>query len=93
MVLGEDSRSTALKHLPIEHHRFDGFPDGEVPQFRVLVGGLVDHVANTEFIKHARHKPEMIEDLRTVQWRLWREVRAVRVAHSLLLYRGDCSGT
>ena len=67
------------KPQAIEHHRFDGFPHREVAHFRVLVGGLVDDVTNTEFVKHASHKPEMIEDLRAVQWRLWQEVRAVRV--------------
>src|ERR671933_2153472 len=48
------------KPQAIEHHRFDGFPHREVAHFRILVGGLVDNIANTEFIKHASHKSEMI---------------------------------
>jgi hypothetical protein len=48
------------KPQAIEHPRFDGCPHCEVAPFRVLVGGLVDNVANTEFVKHASHQPEMI---------------------------------
>jgi hypothetical protein len=39
----------------IEPHRFDRFTHGEVPQFRILLGGLVDNVANAEFVEHASH--------------------------------------
>ena len=77
----------------IEHHRFDSFTYREVAHFRVVVSGLVDDVANTEFCKHASYKPEMIYDLRAVQWRLWRDVRAIRVSYRLLLCRGNCIDT
>jgi hypothetical protein len=50
----------------IEHHRFDGFPDSEVPQFRVLVGGSVDDVAQAEFVEHASHKTEVVQHLAMV---------------------------
>jgi hypothetical protein len=48
------------KPQAIEHHRFDGLPDGEVPHFRVVVGGAVENVANAEFLEHARDKAEMV---------------------------------
>jgi hypothetical protein len=48
------------KPQAIEHHRFDRLPHGEIPQFRVLLGGLINHVANAEFIEHARDKAEVI---------------------------------
>jgi hypothetical protein len=54
------------KSQPIEHHRFDGFPDGEVPQFRVLAGRLIEDIANAEFLKHASDKAEMVQNLATV---------------------------
>jgi len=50
---------------------------------------LVEDVANAEFFTHASHKPQMISDLRAVWVRLWRDVRAVRLSHNLLLCRGD----
>jgi hypothetical protein len=73
----------------IEPHGFDGFPHREVTPCRVVLGGLVENVTQTKFVTHARHTPAMSEDLRTGQWRLWRAVRAVRIAHRLLLGRGD----
>jgi len=41
-----------------------------------LVGGVVENVANAEFVKHACHKPQMIEDLRAVRLWRWRDDRA-----------------
>jgi len=81
------------KFQTIEHHRFDSFTYREVAHFRVVVSGLVDDVAKTEFCKHASYKPERISDLRAVQWRLGREVRAIRGSHRLLLCSGECIDT
>ena len=44
----------------IEHHGFDSFPDGEVAHFRVLLGRLVNDIANAKFVKHARDEAEVI---------------------------------
>jgi hypothetical protein len=44
----------------IEHHRFDGFPDGEVSHFRVLLRRFVYDVAYTKFVKHARDEAKVI---------------------------------
>jgi hypothetical protein len=54
------------KPQAIEHHRFDGFPHGEVPHFRVLLRGSVDDVAQAEFVEHASHKAEVVQHLATV---------------------------
>jgi hypothetical protein len=51
----------------IEHHRFDRFIHGEVPQFRVLWRGLVDDVAHAEFVEHASDKAKVVQDLATVR--------------------------
>jgi hypothetical protein len=51
----------------IEHHRFDGFPDSEVPHFRILVGGVIEDVANAEFVEHASDKAEVVQDLAAVR--------------------------
>jgi hypothetical protein len=50
-----------------EHHRFDAFTHGEIPHFRVLLHGLLDNVANAEFVEHASHKAEVIQDLAMVR--------------------------
>jgi hypothetical protein len=65
------------KPQAIEHHGFDSFPHGEIPQFRILVGGVIEDVANAEFVKHPRDKPQMIQDLRAVRLRRWHDGRAV----------------
>jgi hypothetical protein len=51
----------------IEHHRFDGFTYGEVPQFRVLWRGVVDDVANADFVEHASDKAEVVQHLATIR--------------------------
>jgi hypothetical protein len=48
------------KSQTIEHHCFDGFPDGEVPHFWVLLRRFVYDFANAKFVKHARDKAKMI---------------------------------
>jgi hypothetical protein len=40
--LGDEVERLIDTPQAIEHQRFDGFPDGEVPQFRVLVGDVVE---------------------------------------------------
>ena len=64
---GDEVEGLSDQPSAIEHHGFDGFPHGEVPQFRVLVGGLVDHVAHAECVEHASHKAEVVQDLATVR--------------------------
>jgi hypothetical protein len=51
----------------IEHHRFDGFTEGEVSHFRVLVRGLVEDNAYAEFVEHASHKAEVVQHLAAVR--------------------------
>jgi len=48
------------KPQAIEHHRFDSLTYREVPHFWVLVGGLIEDVANAEFIEHASDKAEVV---------------------------------
>jgi hypothetical protein len=55
------------KPQAIEHHGFDGLSHREVPHFRVVVGGVIEDVANAEFIEHASDKAEMVQDLATVR--------------------------
>jgi hypothetical protein len=44
----------------IQHHRFDGLTHREVPQFRVVVGRLIEDVANGECVEHARDKAKVV---------------------------------
>jgi len=48
------------KSQAIEHYRFDGFTHGGIPYFWVLMGSLIEDVADAEFVKHGRNKPQMI---------------------------------
>jgi hypothetical protein len=61
----------------IEHHRVDGFSEGEVPLFRVLLGGLVEDVANAECVEHTRDKAEVVQNLTALHG---------LIAHHHLLY-------
>jgi hypothetical protein len=72
----------AVEHLidtpqAIEHHRVDGFPEGEVPLFRVWLGGMVEDVANAEFVEHPRDKAKVVPNLTAVHGLL---------GHNYLLY-------
>jgi hypothetical protein len=51
----------------LAHHRVDRFTHGEVQQFRMLLGGVVDRVAHAEFVEHASDKAEVVQDLATVR--------------------------
>jgi hypothetical protein len=77
----------------VEDHGFDGMACGHQTHFRVLLGGFINDFGDTEFFKHARNKAKVISDLRAVRLRLRRDVRTVRLSHSLLLCRGDCIDT
>jgi hypothetical protein len=48
------------KPQAIEHHRFDGFPHSQVAHFGVLLGRVIEDVADAEFVKHARDKTEVV---------------------------------
>jgi hypothetical protein len=57
----------SAKPQAVEYHRFHGFTYREVPHFRVVVGGVVENVANAEFVEHASDKAEMVQDLALVR--------------------------
>jgi len=50
----------------MEHHRVDGFPEGQVPLFRVLVGGMVENVAHAECVEHTSDKAEVVQHVTAV---------------------------
>src|SRR5262245_22047832 len=81
---GDDVERLIDEPQAIEHHRFDGFPHGEVSHFRVLTGRLVDDVTNAKFVEHACDKAEVIQDLATVSGLVGH--------HNLLCWWGDCKG-
>ena len=58
--LGDQIEGLIAKPQPVEDHRFDGFAHGEVTHFRILLGGLVDNVANAKFVEHACDKTKMV---------------------------------
>jgi hypothetical protein len=63
---GHEIQGLINKSEPIEHHRFDGFADGEVPHLWVVVGRLIENGANAEFVEHASDQAEVVQDLATV---------------------------
>ena len=91
--MGDEVELLVDKAQTVEHHGFDRMAGGHNPHFRVLLGGLINDLRDAEFFKHARDKAQ--GDLRPACGTVaaWRDVRAVRVSHSLLLCRGDCIGT
>jgi hypothetical protein len=54
------------KSQAIEHQRFDGCPDREVPHCRVLGRRLSEDVAKPEFVAQASDKAEVVSHLATV---------------------------
>jgi hypothetical protein len=40
---------------------------GEVPHFRVLLGRLIEDVANAECVEHASDKAEVVQDLAPIR--------------------------
>src|SRR5882724_7331691 len=50
----------------VEDHRFDGMAGGDDAHLRVLLGRLVNDFSNAKFVKHARDKAKMIQDLTAV---------------------------
>jgi hypothetical protein len=50
----------------IAHHRFDGFPNGQVTHCRVLLGGVIQGVTDAECVEHASDKAELIQTLTMV---------------------------
>lgn len=63
---GDQGERVMDKPQTIEHHRFHGFTHCEVPHFRVLVGGLVEDVANAEFVAHPSDKSQVVQDVAAV---------------------------
>ena len=57
---GDEGERLVDKPQTIEHHRFDGFPDGEVSHCRVLLRRFVSDVAYAKFVKHARDEAKVI---------------------------------
>jgi hypothetical protein len=91
--MGHEVELLVDKAETIEHHRFHCMASGHNTHFRVLLRHLINNLCDAEFFEHARDQTQVIQDLRAVRLRLWRDVRAVRWAHRLLLYRGDYSDT
>ena len=77
----------------IEDHDLDRMAGGHNTHARVLLGSFINDLSDAELFKHPCNQTKVIQDLCTVRLRLWRDVRAVRWSHSLLLYRGECSDT
>jgi hypothetical protein len=50
---------------------------GHNPHFRVLLRRLINDRRHAEFFKHPCDQTQVIQDLRTVRWRLWRALRTV----------------
>src|SRR5262249_38183177 len=69
----------------VEDHGLDRMAGGHNTHARVLLSGFINDLSDAEFFKHPFDQAEVIQDLRTVRLRLWRDVRAVRWSHSLLL--------
>ncbi len=57
---GDQGERLIDKPQAIEHHRFDGFPHREGPHFWVLVGSMVEDLANAEFVKHSSDEAKVI---------------------------------
>jgi hypothetical protein len=94
LVLGKMGHEIALlveKAQTVKHHGFDRMAGGHNPPFRVVLRRLIHDCRDAECCKHARDQTQVISDLRAVRLRHGREVRAVRVSHSLLLGRGIVS--
>jgi hypothetical protein len=90
---GDKVQLLVEKAQTVEHHGFDRMASGHSPHGRVLLRRVINDLSNAEFFKHPRDQTHVIQDLRMVRLRLWRELRAVRWSHSLLLYRGECIDT
>ena len=48
------------KPKTITHYRFDGLTHREIPHFWVLLGGVIEDIANGEFVKHASDQAEVV---------------------------------
>jgi hypothetical protein len=51
----------------IAHQCVDRFTHGEVPHVRIVVGSLINHVANAECVEHASDKAEVAQDLAMIR--------------------------
>src|SRR5205823_3362489 len=88
--MGHEGALLVEKAQTVEDHGCDRMAGGHKTHFRVGLCRFINDLRDAECFKHPRDQTQMIEDLRAVRWRLWRDVRAVRVSHRLLLCRGDC---
>ncbi len=57
---GDQIQGVVDKPQPLEDHRFDGLPDGEVPHCWVLLRCLIQNVTNAACIEHASDKAEVL---------------------------------
>src|SRR5438309_11930200 len=88
--MGDKVQLLVEKAQTVEPHGFfDCMASGHNPHGRVLLRRVINDLSHAEFFKHPRDQTQVLQDLRTVRLRLWRELRAVRWSHSLLLYRGE----
>src|SRR5262249_45283361 len=69
----------------VEDHGLDRMAGGHHTHARGLLSGVITDLSDAECVEHPCDEAEVIQDLRTVRLRLWRDVRAVRWSHSLLL--------
>jgi len=71
---GDQGEGVIDKAQAVQHHGFDGFTGRHVTPCRVLLGGLINDVADAEFVKHAGHEAEMIQNCTAVGTRLFHRV-------------------
>jgi hypothetical protein len=90
--MGHEGEWLVTKTPTVEHHGFARMAGGDHPHGRVLRGGSIHDCGDAKCFKHARDQTQVIEDLWAGWLRRWRDGRAIRVSHSLLLYGGDCIG-
>jgi hypothetical protein len=89
--MGDEVARWVEKAAPVEPHGLDGMAGSHHPHCRVLLGGTINDFRDAEFFKHARDQTQGISDLCAVRLRRWRDGRAIRVSHRLLLCRGMIS--
>src|SRR4029434_4082317 len=61
--MGDEVELLMNKAQTIEDHGLDRMASGHNPQCRVLLGGFVNDLGDTEFFKHACDKAQGIQDL------------------------------
>src|SRR5262249_1626826 len=89
--MGHEVELLIEKAQAVKDHGCDRMAYSHNPHCRVLLGRSINDFRAAEFFKHPRDQAPVISDLGTVRVGRWRDIRAVRVSHSLLLCRGIVS--